>query len=152
MNHLTTIKSETIKTDDAIHTIILSVDHNKEYTRTIISTDADYHNKQISFATLEEAEARFNRDIRDLTPKNYTETYGHHKLSRAAYIKATVEERIITAATDEMHEHSVDMLNMTAGASDRSDTEIDYFISSVETEMVDELIKQLKAYRKTLAK
>lgn len=76
-------------------------------------------------------------------------TYGNAKLSRADYIKALVDEQILPAATDEMHEQAVDMLNLNPAVSDSTDAGIDKFINSVEGDLVDELIRQLREYKKS---
>lgn len=74
------------------------------------------------------------------------QTFGPQNLSRAKYITGVVEERILTEATDLTHDWAAEIIGqeLPAGPTDR---QIDRAMSKTERQLVDELIKQLTAYK-----
>lgn len=63
MQHERIIKSETVKTNDMIATIILTKHKkNKEWFRYIKSTDSAW-NVEMGFHSLKDASARYDRDL-----------------------------------------------------------------------------------------
>lgn len=134
MSHNQIIKTATIKTDDAIHTIALIHDTaHGTWERKIMSTDPDW-NVSIDFNTFEKAYARYNRDLNDLG--------GAPKLTERQQWVASKVEGYMERLEDEISEDVSDYAPNEAAfheadSDDRNEARLQETASELESEIKD---------------